>query len=492
MITELLTVNWTTILVFVSVFLLLFWYLRRDNSGLPPGPGILGSMLAMKGGDPRPAFRKLREQYGDIFTVYFGTMQVTVMNGYDVLKDAFVKHGDKFTDRPKMFLTDELGDGGKGVIFSSGHVWSEQRKLMLSTLREFGMGKNLMEMKIKEEVVAVVDAIQTERGQVMDFKKLITVAVSNVVCSMVFGKRFEYTDEKFSKFIDALDDNFKSMGSTQLVSLFPFLRHLPGDLFKVKRLHESGKMINDELIDPAVKEHIRDFDENNINDYIDSYIKSVRDTGETSSINYANLKKTINDLFIAGTESTATTIYWALLYFLHNPNVQEKCFKEINEKIGTSRLPSTRDKTGLPYLEATIMELQRHADISPLSGAHSPTEDLVFRGYSFKKGHAIFPNLHSVHRDPKVWENSDDFRPERFLDKEGKVVKPDELIPFFMGRRNCLGESLARMELFLFLSAMIQKFRFEKEEGVDTPPLSGVVGLTHSPLPFKCRAILRH
>lgn len=146
-----------------------------------------------------------------------------------------------------------------------------------------------------------------------------------------------------------------------------------------------------------------------------------------------HLVKTVRDLFIGGTETTATTIRWTLLYFLHNPEVQEKCFREIQEHIGESRKPSMKDKTNLPYVEATISEVHRCSTIAPLAVPHGVLHNVQFRGYTFPKGVTVLPNLDSVLHDPTVWGDPQNFRPERFLDDQGKYLKRDEFIPFSMG-----------------------------------------------------------
>ncbi len=146
------------------------------------------------------------------------------------------------------------------------------------------------------------------------------------------------------------------------------------------------------------------------------------------------LNQIIQDLFTAGTESNSTTMKWALIYMLHHPDIQTKVQKEIAEVIGAHRMPSMKDKTSMPYTEACILELQRMADIAPLAVPHVVTEDIVFRGYNIPKDTAVFPFLHGVHRDPKVWKEPFTFNPEHFLDDNGSVCNREKIIPFGMGK----------------------------------------------------------
>ncbi|XP_046565213.1 cytochrome P450 2J1-like [Haliotis rubra] len=186
----------TTVLLCVAVLVLL-WLLTRRPSGLPPGPPLLpfvGNVLSM-GSDPRITFKKLRQQYGDIFCVYIFHKPLIVLNGYSTLKDAIVKNADVFSDRPHSLLNDFLAKR-KGLIATSGDLWREQRRFTLNTLREFGAGRNIMEDKIHEEISQFLEAFETERGQGFDCKRLVQNAISNIVCSTIFGKRFEYSDPR--------------------------------------------------------------------------------------------------------------------------------------------------------------------------------------------------------------------------------------------------------------------------------------------------------
>ncbi|XP_067652383.1 cytochrome P450 2U1-like [Haliotis asinina] len=484
----------TTVFLCVAM-LLLVWLLTRRPSGLPPGPPLLpfiGNILSM-GSDPRITFKKLRQQYGDIFSVYMFNTPVIVLNGYNSLRDAIVKNADVFSDRPYSTFGDIIAKG-KGVSAASGDQWREQRRFALNTLREFGAGRNIMEDKIHEEISQFLKSLDTERGQGFDCKRLVHNAVSNVICSIIFGKRFEYTDPLFIKFLKAMDENLANLSPSGVLSVLPFVRFLPGDLFKFKKTVQNVDTIISLLIDPMIKERMQKQEDDNVSDFIHAYIKEMRLRKEKhveTSLDLENLAMVILDLFVAGTETTATTIRWALVYFLHYPEVQEKCFREIQENIGQSRRPSMKDKVNMPYVEATILEVLRRADIGPTSLPHGVPHDVQFNGYTFPKDSTVILMLDSVLQDPDVWGDPDNFRPDRFLDDSGKIVKKEEFIPFSLGRRVCLGESMARMELFLFLTTMIQRFKFVPLES-RMPSLDGLMGLTHSPKPFVIKAVRRN
>ena len=141
----------------------------------------------------------------------------------------------------------------------------------------------------------------------------------------------------------------------------------------------------------------------------------------------------ILDLYFAGTETTSTALRWALLFFLHHPEVQDRCYKEICDVIGPDRAPSMRDKQEMTYLEATTLEVLRKADIVPMSASHGLASDVTFRGYVIPRDAIIIPSLTSILQDPEVWGDPENFRPERFIGPDGKVTRPEEFIPFGIG-----------------------------------------------------------
>ncbi|XP_067674837.1 cytochrome P450 2B4-like [Haliotis asinina] len=484
----------TTVALFLVVVLVVLWLSMRRAPGLPPGPPLLpflGNALSMQS-DSRVLFKNLRQKYGDIFSLYVFHKPVIVLNGYNVLKEAIVKDADVFSDRGHSFLTDFYSKG-KGIVGTSGDLWHEQRRFTLNTLREFGAGRTIMEDKIHEEIAHFVLAVEEKKGQGFNIERLVQNAVSNVICSIVFGKRFEYTDPVFVRFLKAMDELFKNSAISGILSVFPAVRYLPGDPFKFRKTVDSIDMVENLMIKPSIKDHLKDHDEENRDDFIHVYLKEIQrrqQKQETTTLDLENLAKTVDDLFTGGSETTSTTIRWALVYFLNYPDVQEKCFQEILENVGQSRPPSMKDKTNLPYVEATIMETLRYGNIVPVTIPHTVPHDVQFRGYTFPKGISVVLNLDSVLQDKDVWGDPQNFRPDRFLDGEGKIQKREEFIPFSLGRRVCLGESMARMELFLFLTTMIQKFKFVPVKG-EKPPLEGIMGLSLAPCEFQLKAIPR-
>ncbi|XP_053552904.1 cytochrome P450 2U1-like [Bombina bombina] len=170
---------------------------------------------------------------------------------------------------------------------------------------------------------------------------------------------------------------------------------------------------------------------------------------------------------------------------------KEKVQAEIDAVIGRDRPPSLTDKAQMPFTEATIMEVQRMTVVVPLSVPHMASDTTVFQGYTIPKGSVVLANLWAVHRDPKVWEKPNDFNPSRFLDEHGQILKKEAFIPFGIGRRVCMGEQLAKMELFLMFVNLMQMYKFNFADETFKPMLEGRFGLTLAPYPFEIKITSR-
>ncbi|XP_035390597.1 cytochrome P450 2J2-like [Electrophorus electricus] len=195
---------------------------------------------------------------------------------------------------------------------------------------------------------------------------------------------------------------------------------------------------------------------------------------------------TILDLFGAGTEATSTTLLWSFIYMMKYPEIQGKVQAEIDRVIGPTRQPCMADRPNMPYTDAVIHEIQRMGNIVPLNVPRITHKDTTLGGYFIPEGTQIIPNLTSVLFDETQWK-SHSFDPQNFLNPQGEFVRPDAFLPFSAGKQVCPGESTAHMELFLFLTSLLQVFTLSPPAGTK-PSLEFQFGITFSPKPFNMTA----
>ncbi|XP_059161782.1 cytochrome P450 2C15-like [Physella acuta] len=488
----------TTFILASSIFLLTYFWLKRSRLNLPPYPTrplpLLGHLLTLEE-NPRSQFKKWREELGDIFSLYMGNKLVVVVCGYDLIKELLLKRGEEFSDRPALAVDQATPFPQKGVIFSNGQNWKEQRTVALNILRDFGMGKNRLAEKIEEEIDHFLDLLAEQEGKPSDIKIVTNISIANVICSIVLGNRFNYQDENFQDMVTKLTAILTDSHFNGVTNFIPFLHLLPGDRFHIKKINQYIKSLCEFLFSFVNKKGVEELDENNVDSLISAYmleLKSKESKGVPTHLNKENLSRVVTDLFSAGTETTSTTILWCLLFVLNHPDVQKKIHGELQQQIGNNRKPCLQDKPKLVYLNAVIKETQRLASIVPQAITHTCPRDVTVRGYTIPKGTYISPNLDSVLHDPKIWgDDVMEFKPERFIDQDGKLKTPEEFIPFSIGRRVCLGESLAVMELFLYLSSIFHRFEILPATPGSPPPIKYKFGLTIAPLPYELKAVKR-
>ncbi|XP_008285532.1 cytochrome P450 2U1 [Stegastes partitus] len=506
-------VNTAALLAFLLLSCLLVVYQKKRDSlyrNIPPGPKpwpvvgnfggfLVPSFLQKRGGQqaasspasPMEAFAALSRTYGNVYSLFVGTQLMVVLNGYEAVKDALSNYPQVFSDRPDIPAI-TIMTKRKGIVFAPyGPVWRKQRKFCHAALRSFGLGKLSLEPCIQQGLTTIkTELLQQNKkngGTGVDLAPLVTNAVSNVICSLILGQRFHHEDREFRAMLDLMVRGLEICVNSPavLINVFPLLYHLPFGVFKELRQVEKDITV---FLKRFITQHRETLDPDNPRDLVDMYLMEMlaqRDAGdEDSSFNEDYLFYIIGDLFIAGTDTTTNSVLWFLLYMILHPDVQDKVQAEIDEVVGKHRVPSLTDKGSLPFTEATIMEVQRLTVVVPLAIPHMASETTVFKGYTIPKGTVIVPNLWSVHRDPTVWDNADSFNPARFLDDKGKLLRKECFMPFGIGRRVCMGEQLAKMELFLTVTNLLQAFRFRHPEGTPPPSLHGRFGLTLAPCPY--------
>ncbi|KAF5896962.1 cytochrome P450 2K1-like, partial [Clarias magur] len=429
----------------------------------------------------------MSKKYGSVFTVYFGPKKVVVLAGYQTVKQALVNYAEQFGNRDITPIFFDFNKG-HGILFSNGENWKEMRQFSLTTLRDFGMGKRGSEEKIIEEAHYLRKVLEEIQGKPFDTSQPLNFATSNVISAIVYGSRFQYSDPEFKEMISRTNENIKLTGSPsiQMYNMFPWI----GCWLKNWRLIMENCKTNVQQIKKLLDNLEGTLNVEDTRGLVDSFLirkKNAEKAGDKDSLFHEqNLIRTVSNLFAAGTDTTSTTLRWCLLLMAKYPQVQERVHKEIDSVIG-ARQPMLEDRKNLPYTNAVIHETQRLANVVPMSIPHTTSCDVKFQGFFIKKGTCVFPLLTSVLYDESEWESPHTFNPAHFLDEQGRFVKKDAFMVFSAGRRQCLGESLAKMELFLFFTTLLQHFRFTPPPGVSEEQLdlTPAVGFTLNPSPHK-------
>nr|XP_020642981.1 cytochrome P450 2G1-like [Pogona vitticeps] len=456
-----------TLILLLALSCLLLTLSKKKTTAegkLPPGPTplpLLGNFLQIKSSQTLKSLLKLRDKYGPVFTVYFGSRPIVVLCGHDAVKEALIDKAEEFSGR-KTAPTLERTFQGHGLMFSNGERWKQLRRFSLTVLRNLGMGKKSIEERIQEEAQFLLEEFRKTKGKPFDPTYFFSRAVSNVICSIMFGNRFDYEDQEFQTLMEMIRNSFREMSTAwaQLYDIYvDFLKYFPGPHTKIYDMLEVLRL----FVAKKVKQNQETLDPNCPRDFIDCFLLQMEKEKDNpaSEFQMKNLELTTLNLFFGGTETVSSTLRYGFLLLLKYPEVEAKMHEEIDRVIGHSRVPNIEDRNKMPYTDAVIHEVQRFSDLLPMSLAHMVTHDTEFRGYIIPKGTEIYPVLHSVLRDPTKFKNPSEFNPGHFLDENGRFKKNDAFLPFSLGKRYCLGEALARMELFLFFTTILQSFRLK-------------------------------
>ena len=267
---------------------------------------------------------------------------------------------------------------------------------------------------------------------------------------------------------------------------FPIFRKFP----LIRRIADKNRVKARQRIDVIkgyVDLHKETYDPDHCRDFVDAFLAEIERNKEDKSTYYTDeqLHWILTDLFLAGTDTTATTVYWALVFLSAYPDCQAKVYREVESVLGSDGLPKYGLKATLPYLQAVIQETLRMRPPFPISITHKATEDVDLLGYTLPKGTPVAANLWGVQNDPNIWENPEEFRPERHINSKGEFVKSDRVIPFSVGLRHCLGKQLAQMSLYIFMARLIQHFSFSFPHDQPNPDLRGSSLFVLSPIGIK-------
>uniref|UniRef100_A0A8C6HEH9 unspecific monooxygenase n=1 Tax=Mus spicilegus TaxID=10103 RepID=A0A8C6HEH9_MUSSI len=436
--------------IFTVIFILLVdltHQRQRWTSRYPPGPvpwPVLGNLLQVDLGNMPYSLYKLQNRYGDVFSLQMAWKPMVVINRMKAMKKVLLTCGEDTADRPPVPIFEHLGFKPRS------------------------------------------------QGQPINPNPMLKKATCNVIASLIFARRFEYEDPYLIRMLKVLEDSLTGLSGLipEVINTFPILLHIPRLADKFLQSQKTFIAIVDNLLTENRTTWDPSQSPRNLTDAFLAEIEKAKRNPE-SSFNDENLRMVVIDLFTAGILTTSTTLSWALLLMILHPDVQRRVQQEIDEVIGQVRHPEMADQAHMPYTNAVIHEVQRFGDIVPLHLPRITSHDIEVQDFLIPKGTILLPNMSSVHMDDTVWEKPLRFHPEHFLDAQGHFVKHEAFITFSAGRRSCLGEPLARMELFLFFTCLLQRFSFSVPAGQPQPSDHRVFSIMVAPSPYQLCAVIR-
>ncbi|XP_070764625.1 cytochrome P450 1A1 isoform X2 [Enoplosus armatus] len=461
------------------VYLILKFFHTEIPEGLRrlPGPKplpIIGNVLEV-GSKPYLSLSAMSKRYGHVFQIQIGMRPVVVLSGSETVRQALVKQGDDFAGRPDLYSFRFINNG-KSLAFSTDQagVWRARRKLAYSALRSFSTLEGttpeyccMLEEHICKEgeyLVKQLNSVMKADGSFDPFRHIV-VSVANVICGMCFGRRYDHNDQELVSLVNLSEEFGQVVSNGNPADFIPALQFLPSAAMK-NFLNINARF--DTFVQRIVNEHYATYNKDNIRDITDSLIDHCEDRklDENSNVQMSDEKIVgiVNDLFGAGFDTISTALSWSVMYLVANPEIQERLYQELKKNVGVDRTPLLSDKPNLPFLEAFILEIFRHSSFLPFTIPHW-----------------------------ELWKDPSSFNPDRFLSVDGtelNKLEGEKVMVFGMGKRRCIGEVIARNEVFLFLAIIVQKLHFHVIPG-ETVDMTPEYGLTMKHKRCQLRATMR-
>ncbi|XP_069696212.1 methyl farnesoate epoxidase-like [Periplaneta americana] len=483
-----------TLLLGLGVLLFIYYWITMKPKNFPPGPPylpVLGSVLFI----PTKLLHltmagEWRRKYGPLVGLFLGSKPAVAVCGPNEVLE--VLRREEFQARPDDILFRDRIFGKKfGLVFSDGPYWVEQRRFTLRHLRDFGFGKKSMERLILDQVDDIVKEMKNH--SIIQVNSLFNVSILNMLWGMIAGVTYERNDERLKYLFEKLDQAFRASGPAgNAANVFPVLMKIAPDLSGYNHVKQIVEDLQD-FFKEIISEHEKTIDENNPRDLIDVYLREMKQQSSNPDTTFTvdSLIVVCLDLFIAGSETTSNTLGFSMLYMVLYPTVQAKVQRELDAVIGRDRRPSLEDRPRLPYVEAVLAELMRVSSTAPIAAPHRAERDTQLNGYFIPKDTSAVLSLYSLFQDKEHWGDPETFRPERFLDADGKFVRDDWMIPFSQGKRSCVGEGLARSATFLSFTTLMQQFTISVPEEDPKPSTVPLAGITITPAPFRIKITTR-
>ncbi|CBI33748.3 unnamed protein product, partial [Vitis vinifera] len=465
-----------TSLSLLFVFLLLafgiFFPRRRRYGNLPPSPPavpIIGHLHLLK----QPVHRSLQllsQKYGPIFSLRFGSQLAVIVSSPSAVEECFTKNDVVLANRPRF---------ASGKYMGALEIFSSNRLNMFLGIRRDEVKRLLLRLaRDSREGFAKVE-----------LRPMLTELTFNIITRMVAGKRYygedvEYTEAK--RFREIISQLFVLVGaSSNPADFLPILRWtgLGYHEKKLKNIMRETKAIMQGLID----EHRSGNDKGSVDN--NSMIDHLLSLQKTEPEYYTDdiIKGLVQVLILAGTDTSASTMEWAMTLLLNHPDVLEKAKAELDMHVGKDRLIEESDLPKLRYLQSIISETLRVFPVTPLLLPHMSSDDCQIGGFDIPRGTLLLVNAWALHRDPQVWVDPTSFKPERFENGERENYK---LVPFGIGRRACPGSGLAQRVVGLALGSLIQCYDWKKisNTAIDTIEGKGLTMPKLQPLEAMCKA----
>ncbi|KAI3825627.1 hypothetical protein L1987_07143 [Smallanthus sonchifolius] len=477
-----------TLLLYTSITALVLYLLlnlrTRHPNRLPPGPTpwpIVGNLPHL-GTIPHHSLAALAAKYGPLMHLRLGFVDVVVAASASVAAQFLKTHDVNFASRPPNSGAKHIAYNYQDLVFAPyGPRWRMLRKICSVHLFS---AKALDDFRhVRQEEVAILTRVLVSAGNsTVKLGQLLNVCTTNALARVMLGRRVFGDgsgggDPKADEFKDMVVELMVLAGEFNIGDFIPALDwlDLQGVAKKMKKLHARF----DSFLNTILEEHKSG--NGGASSHVDllSTLIALKDDadGEGGKLSDIEIKALLLNLFAAGTDTSSSTVEWAIAELIRHPRILKQAQEEIDTVVGRDRLVTELDLTQLTFLQAFVKETFRLHPSTPLSLPRISAESCEVDGYYIPKGSTLLVNVWAIARDPKMWTDPLEFRPTRFLpggEKPNVDVRGNdfEVIPFGAGRRICVGISLGLRMVQLLVATLVQTFDWELASGLEPEKLN--------------------
>ncbi|KAM5547213.1 trimethyltridecatetraene synthase [Rosa sericea] len=477
-----LTLSWLFLLALVSK--IFFSQLRKLNLKFPPGPKpwpIIGNLNLINGPLPHQSLHKLSQTYGPIMQLKFGSYPVVVASTAEMAKQFLKTHDHVFASRPRTAAGKYITYNYLNITWSPhSPYWRQGRKIFLSELFSSKRLESFAYIRV-EEIGFFISRLYALSEKPVMLKEHLSRLTLSIMTRCVMGKEyfrkpeFQRSVMRIEEFQDMLDELFLLSGVFNIGDWIPWLDFLDlqGYVKRMKALTKKSEPFYDYVLDEhkTESEGVKDYV---AKDMVDSLLQLVDDPDLEVKLTDDSVKAFIQDLIAGGTDTSATTLEWAMSELIRQPDHIKRATEELDRVIGRDRWVEEKDIPQLPYIDAIMKETMRKHPVVVLLPPHLALDDCNVGGFDIRRGTRVFINTWSIGRDPSVWDAPEEFNPERFLGNKAIDVKGQsfELLPFGSGRRMCPGYSLGLKMIGSCLANILHGFNWKLPENMKPEDLS--------------------
>ncbi|KAL4062900.1 cytochrome P450 [Scleroderma citrinum] len=440
---------------------------------LPPGPKalpLLGNFISLNTSEPWLSYTRLGKKYGELLYLRLLGQNFIILNSEKVARALLDQRSSIYSDRPELPTNSLFGSDFSSVMLPYGEEWKLHRKFFHHALRvePHAHYRQVYVTRAQRLLVTLLDAPA-------DFDAHIKHFVASNVMALAYGYEVATRDDPMvrtvKEFIELLTKAL-SPERAAILSAFPILARLPdwfpGAGFKHQAAH-SRKLATRVLEGPfnLVK---NDIASGKAPPSMVADCLNAIDEKDDLERQECAIKAAAATLFVAGFETSSSTLHSFILAMVLYPEVQARAQAEIDRVIGSDRLPTFDDRASLPYFDALFLELLRWSPVVPLGIPHATSTDDVYNGYYIPKGALVIINVWAMNRDEDKFDEADEFKPERFLTEDGKLVANSTLSsnPIFgLGRRICPGRFAAEAFVWVAVVSILAAFHITKAKDAD-------------------------